>query len=274
MTLHYRALPDLTGADLRADLRAELPADLYSASLIDEGLPRPPYGSFYPRATPQGVLAAPQATPAPAAAPGRTGAYLLWGKRAIDVVLASAALVMALPVLMVLSLLLAAEGGNPFFTQTRVGRDGRVFRMFKLRTMVPGAEAKLAECLERDPAMLEEWLRTQKLRHDPRITPLGRLLRMTSLDELPQLLNVLLGDMSLVGPRPMLPEQLPLYRHPEAYVSLAPGITGLWQVTARCDESFELRAELDATYARRVHFLGDLRILFATVGAVLKATGR
>lgn len=250
MTLHYRSLPDLSGL---VDTSIE-----HSFTALHGG----PWS------------AAQHAARAKSGAFTSGGAYMLWGKRALDVILASAVMVLSLPILAILAAALFAEGGNPFFSQTRIGRDGRVFRMFKLRTMVPGAESKLAACLERDPAMFEEWARTQKLRHDPRITPVGRVLRMTSLDELPQIFNVLMGDMSLVGPRPMLPEQLPQYQHPAAYLSLSPGITGLWQVTARSDESFAVRAEIDAVYAQRVTLWRDLRILAATVGAVFMATGR
>ena len=124
-----------------------------------------------------------------------------------------------------------------------------------------------------DPALRAEWELTQKLKRDPRITPLGRLIRKTSLDELPQLINVIRGDMSLVGPRPMLPDQLPLYRAPAAYLGLRPGLTGLWQVTARNAESFDLRAQIDQAYARRVTFARDLKIMAATFGALWNATG-
>jgi exopolysaccharide production protein ExoY len=201
------------------------------------------------------------------------GMYPRAGKRALDLVLGLIALILIAPVLLLLALALWIESGNPFFFQPRLGKDGRVFRMWKLRTMVIGADRKLAECLEADPMLRREWDLTQKLKRDPRITPLGRLLRRTSLDELPQIINVLKGDMSLVGPRPMLPEQLPLYLFPEAYLALRPGITGLWQVTARNEEAFALRATLDQTYRQDLSLRGDLRIIGATFGAVVQATG-
>ena len=201
------------------------------------------------------------------------GVYARHGKRALDLVLGGVALVLAAPVLAILALALWIESGNPFYFQRRLGKDGREFRMWKLRTMVVGADRKLAACLAADPALQREWDLTQKLKRDPRITRLGRFIRMTSLDELPQIINVLKGDMSLVGPRPMLPEQLPLYLHPEAYLALRPGITGLWQVTARNDEAFALRAVLDRDYLDGLSLRQDLRIMGATFGAVVQATG-
>jgi exopolysaccharide production protein ExoY len=205
--------------------------------------------------------------------PPPVGLYAKVGKRVLDVVLASVALVLMLPVLLILMLVLWFESGNPFYSQPRLGKNGRVFRMWKLRTMIIGADRKLAQCLDADPDLRHEWETTQKLKRDPRVTPVGRLLRRTSLDELPQIINVLTGDMSLVGPRPMLPEQLPLYLHPEAYLALRPGITGLWQVTARNEEAFALRATLDRTYHDTLSLGRDLRIIGATFGAVVQATG-
>lgn len=201
------------------------------------------------------------------------GRYAGTFKRLGDLILASIALVLVMPLLILLTVALWVEGGKPIYFQRRLGRDGKVFRMWKLRSMVVDADRMLQDCLDTDPALRAEWNRTQKLKRDPRITPLGRLLRITSLDELPQLINVIKGDMSLVGPRPMLPEQLPLYLHPEAYLALRPGITGLWQVTARNEAAFALRAELDRDYYETLSCRGDLRILGATFGAVINSTG-
>jgi exopolysaccharide production protein ExoY len=217
-----------------------------------------------PGARPNVALQAPQRP---------NGPYARGGKRALDLTLGSVALVLMAPVLVLLALALWIESGNPFFFQKRLGKDGRVFHMWKLRTMVPGAERKLAECLAADPALRQEWNLTQKLKRDPRVTPVGRFLRRTSMDELPQIINVLKGDMSLVGPRPMLPEQLPIYLHPEAYLALRPGITGLWQVTARNEEAFALRAMLDQSYHQTLSLRRDLAIIGATFGAVVQATG-
>ncbi len=230
--------------------------------------PPDPHAPATPLATALPERAAP---PVPQIVP--EGFYIRHGKRAVDVVLGTLALVLSLPVLVLLVAMLWIEGGNPFYSQLRLGRDGRHFRMFKLRTMVTNAEEMLESCLAADPAMRCEWDTTQKLKRDPRVTPLGRLVRKLSLDELPQIFNVLRGDMSLVGPRPMLPEQLPLYLYPDAYLPLRPGLTGLWQVTARNEQSFELRAQLDQRYFVRLSPLTDLRIMLATVGAVMRGTG-
>ena len=249
MTLHYRALPDPTGVVL-----GPLPATATAPIVV----PVPVWSDL---------------RLAPVPLPALHGGYARLGKRLLDLALGGLAAFLAAPVLLVLALALWIESGNPFYTQERLGLNGRRFRMFKLRTMVHHADSKLAACLEADPELRREWDLTQKLKRDPRITPLGRLLRKTSLDELPQVLNVLKGDMSLVGPRPMLPEQLPLYQHPGAYLGLRPGITGLWQVTERNETSFALRAALDLRYAQRLTFGFDLRIIVATVGSVCHATG-
>ncbi|MEL7027007.1 MAG: sugar transferase, partial [Pseudomonadota bacterium] len=177
-----------------------------------------------------------------------------------------------LPVVLLLALAAAADGHAPFYTQKRVGRDGRVFRIVKLRTMVPNAEQRLAEYLASNPDAKAEWDARQKLEHDPRITRVGHILRVTSMDELPQLFNVLLGDMSLVGPRPFMEEQKSLYSG-LGYYRVRPGITGLWQVSERNGSEFAYRAVLDDEYERTLSFKADMSILRRTVGAVLFCTG-
>jgi lipopolysaccharide/colanic/teichoic acid biosynthesis glycosyltransferase len=172
----------------------------------------------------------------------------------------------------VAALAVALDGGAPFYRQDRIGRGGRLFRLVKIRTMVPGAEALLARHLAACPAARAEWDRTQKLARDPRVTRIGRLLRASSLDELPQLWNVLRGDMSLVGPRPMLPEQRALYPG-RAYYALRPGLTGPWQVSARNRSGFADRAGFDQAYHAGLSLAGDLRLIAATVRVVLRRTG-
>ncbi len=202
----------------------------------------------------------------------RTDAYRGGLKRALDLL---AVLMVSLPVLLVLLplvLLVALDGGKPFFVQERLGRGGRVFRMIKLRTMVPDADRVLAATLAADPAARAEWDHHQKLRRDPRVTRIGGLLRRTSLDELPQLLNVALGHMSLVGPRPMLPSQREIYPGTE-YFEMRPGITGFWQISERHESSFADRAAFDRRYHEEQSLLTDLRVLWATVGVVGAATG-
>jgi len=267
MTFQYRMLADHPGLNA---LRRHVSHSGFACTLMQ---PQPATGSPFIPAAPAPGFVAPRPARRPAARGQVTGFYALTAKRALDVVVSLAMIVAALPVMILLALALWLESGNPFYSQPRLGRNGRVFRMFKLRTMVRGADALLARCLAADPALNAEWQRSQKLKNDPRITGLGRLVRMTSMDELPQLFNVLRGDMSLVGPRPMLPDQLPLYLHPDAYLALRPGLSGLWQVTARNDKDFDTRAILDRRYARRLSFWLDLRILLATLRAVFRGTG-
>jgi len=174
--------------------------------------------------------------------------------------------------MVVLALLVASDGGSPFYWQERVGRGGRGFRFLKLRTMVPKADTRLERYLQSNPEARAEWDATQKLKNDPRITAVGKLLRKTSLDELPQLWNVLVGDMSLVGPRPMMVSQRDLYPG-SAYYKLRPGITGSWQVSERHESEFRARAIYDTSYERELSFRTDLSILCKTVGVVLRATG-
>ena len=204
---------------------------------------------------------------------GKNSAYAVAGKRLLDLSLVLLAMPVALPVILLSALVLWWESGLPFYSQDRLGRDGKRFRIFKLRTMVRDADARLQSYLESDPALRREWETTQKLKSDPRITPVGRILRMTSLDELPQLWNVLTGEMSLVGPRPMLPEQLPLYGDATAYFAVKPGITGIWQVSTRNESSFDSRAKADVDYLSRMGLHQDVSLLFRTVGVVARGTG-
>lgn len=205
------------------------------------------------------------------AVPAR-GPYRAGVKRALDVTAILLALPIVLPLILVLAAIVALDGGNPLYFQTRVGQGGRHYRMWKLRSMVVGAEAALEAHLAADPAAREEWDRDQKLKNDPRITRIGRILRKSSLDELPQLWNVLAGDMSLVGPRPMMPCQKPLYPG-EAYYRLRPGITGPWQVSHRNESTFADRARFDNDYEQDLSLATDLGLLLATVRVVVRATG-
>ncbi len=193
-------------------------------------------------------------------------------KRFLDVAFVLLALPIVLPIVALLAVLVARDGGSPFYGQQRIGRDGRVFTMWKLRTMVPNAQSLLDDYLAHNTLARLEWEQTQKLKDDPRITPFGKILRKTSLDELPQLWNVIVGEMSLVGPRPMMPEQQKLYPG-KAYFSLRPGLTGSWQVSERNASTFASRADFDTSYAEDLTFKTDVGILYATVGVVVRATG-
>ncbi len=200
--------------------------------------------------------------------------YPQWGKRICDIAGAVILLLTSMPLIMTLLLLVALDGAKPVFSHKRVGKGGRMFRCLKIRTMVADGEARLKDILSKDPEAAAEWARDFKLRNDPRITRLGRFIRATSLDELPQLWNVLRGDMSLVGPRPVTEAEIPLYgNQADAYRSVRPGMTGAWQVSGRNSLSFQERVELDRAYVEKLSFLGDLRILFRTIPAVLKVTG-
>ena len=201
------------------------------------------------------------------------GAYRHVGKRIADILFVLLSLPMTLPVIAICAIALWIEGGNPFYRQDRLGAKGRIFSIWKLRTMCRDADTLLESYLAADPELRQEWDLTQKLKNDPRITRVGAFLRKTSLDELPQLLNVLRGEMSIVGPRPMMPEQLPLYDDPAPYFDMRPGITGEWQVSDRNENSFAHRSTVDAHYHMRLSLPVDLKILFQTVGVVLRRTG-
>jgi exopolysaccharide production protein ExoY len=208
----------------------------------------------------------------PSASPQRLGLYRDFLKRSLDVLVVLVTAPFVLPLVLLLGLLISRDGGSAFYCQDRIGRGGKVFRLWKLRSMVMDADRKLEAYLADNPAARAEWDEHQKLKDDPRITALGRLIRKTSLDELPQLWNVLTGDMSLVGPRPMLPSQARLYPG-RAYYRLRPGLTGFWQISDRNHTSFAARAAYDTQYARRLSLLTDLLVLIATVWVVIRGTG-
>lgn len=200
------------------------------------------------------------------------GFYISGGKRILDLPLVLLTLPFWATLIAVLASVVALDGGAPIYSQRRVGKGGRVFTMWKLRSMVADADRRLEAHLALDPEARAEWDSTQKLRNDPRVTLFGRIMRKTSLDELPQLWNVLMGEMSLVGPRPMLLEQRSLYPG-LAYYKLRPGITGNWQITDRNKSTFAARAEYDRDYAANLRISGDIAILVKTVGVVLRGTG-
>ncbi len=204
--------------------------------------------------------------------PARRGLYRNGLKRVLDTVLILLAAPFVLPVILVLAAIVARDGHSPFYRSRRVGRNGRTFNMLKLRTMVPNADDLLEKHLREDENARDEWNSTQKLKNDPRITRVGHLLRKASLDELPQLWNVLVGDMSLVGPRPMLPEQRPMYPG-LAYYAVRPGITGFWQVSERNDSEFAKRADFDRQYDEQLSFTTDIALMARTVGVVVRGTG-
>jgi len=193
-------------------------------------------------------------------------------KRAFDLVVASLFLVLLLPVWVIIAIGIKATSPGPVvFRHTRVGRGGRRFEVLKFRTMHVGAE----ERLRGDPALYQSYVRNNfKLVPDPRLTRLGRHLRKASLDEIPQFLNVLRGQMSMVGPRPVVPEELAAYAdYAPAYLGVTPGMTGIWQVTGRAHLGYPERARLDFEYVRGWNVLRDLKILLRTIPVVLTHGG-
>jgi lipopolysaccharide/colanic/teichoic acid biosynthesis glycosyltransferase len=198
--------------------------------------------------------------------------YRSFGKRVLDVLFVVTGTPFVFPFMIIIAVLIKMDGGSVFYHQARLGKDGREFKFWKFRSMVPDADKKLDEYLASNPEAAQEWRVSQKLRSDPRITRVGRVIRKTSLDELPQIWNVLVGDMSLVGPRPMMPQQWKLYPGAD-YKKLRPGITGFWQVSDRNEVSFAARAKFDADYNVKLSLYTDLRTLVRTVGAVCRGSG-
>jgi Undecaprenyl-phosphate galactose phosphotransferase WbaP len=196
-------------------------------------------------------------------------------KRLFDATVSCVLLVGLIPVMIIVAAMVSTDGGPIVYGHERVGRGGKLFKCLKFRTMVPDADAALRELLATSSEAALEWARTRKLRHDPRTTPFGRLLRATSIDELPQLINVLLGDMSLVGPRPVVQQELhDHYKRDNSYYLLVrPGITGLWQISGRTEIGYEQRVHLDAWYVRNWSLWGDIIILVRTLPAVIAGRG-
>lgn len=199
-----------------------------------------------------------------------------FGKLIFDYALVITALPFILPVLLIIGIAIRATSPGPaLYTQKRVGRHGKAIRVYKFRSMYADADVRLKELLARDKAARAEWKKTIKLKNDPRVTRLGAFLRKTSLDELPQLLNVLKGEMSLVGPRPVPEAELrERYKDRSDYYKLVrPGMTGLWQISGRNDVSYEQRVNMDTWYVFNWSLYTDLVILYKTLGVVLKKRG-
>jgi lipopolysaccharide/colanic/teichoic acid biosynthesis glycosyltransferase len=195
--------------------------------------------------------------------------------RVLDILISLAALIFLAPLMIVVAVAIKIQDGGPiFFGHARIGYRGESFRCWKFRSMVVDAEQRLAALLARDAEARREWAADHKLRRDPRITLLGRFLRVSSIDELPQLFNVLKGEMSLVGPRPIVTAEVARYgRWFSRYCAVRPGITGLWQVSGRNDVSYRQRVAMDVLFARRWSFGSYVAILVATVPAVLARRG-
>jgi lipopolysaccharide/colanic/teichoic acid biosynthesis glycosyltransferase len=196
-------------------------------------------------------------------------------KRAFDVLFGGLLLVAAIPVALIVAVAIKIESPGPvLFVHDRIGRNGRRFRLWKFRSMTLDADRVLAEHLAKDPAARLEWERMHKLKADPRVTKVGRLLRRSSLDELPQIVSVLLGHMSMVGPRPIVETEIGKYGDDFAlYAAVRPGLTGSWQVSGRTDTSYRQRIALDSAYVVNWSLLTDFQILLRTVRVVLLGHG-
>ncbi|WP_256367985.1 sugar transferase [Ruegeria sp. HKCCC2112] len=200
------------------------------------------------------------------------GIYRSGGKRLFDIAFALFAAPFVVPVILLLAAFLAFQGVTPFYRQERVGKNGKTFKMLKLRTMVHDAETVLQKHLAQSPEARAEWNRDQKLRNDPRIIKFGKFLRKSSMDELPQFWNVLIGEMSIVGPRPMMVNQKELYPG-KFYTAMRPGLSGPWQVSKRNQSTFAERAFHDTEYWKTMSFGTDVSIVFRTIFVVLRGTG-
>lgn len=195
-------------------------------------------------------------------------------KRVLDITLAGGALIALSPVMLVVALLVKRDGGPAFYGHMRLGKDGKAFPCMKFRSMVMGGDAVLKKHLAENPAAQKEWQATRKLQDDPRVTAVGRFTRRTSLDELPQLINVIRGQMSIVGPRPIVTAEVANYEGDIAhYYRVRPGITGLWQVSGRNDVSYQQRVHMDSWYVRNWSLWHDIAIICKTFPAILQKKG-
>jgi Undecaprenyl-phosphate galactose phosphotransferase WbaP len=197
-----------------------------------------------------------------------------FAKRLFDIVFSLSVLVLFSPIYLILALLIALTSPGPiFYVQERVGKNYKHFGCIKFRTMIANADEVLLQMMEKDPNLRQEFADNFKLKQDPRITWIGRFLRITSLDEFPQFWNVLKGDMSVVGPRPLVPEELFMYgRHMNKILTIKPGITGLWQVSGRNDIPYERRIKIDVYYVNSQNFWMDLSIILKTIFVVILPT--
>ena len=197
-------------------------------------------------------------------------------KRTIDIICGMIGLIVLIPITIIIKVVSILNGdfGSVFFTQNRIGLNGKEFKFYKYRTMVPNADEKLFKLLEENEAAAAEYKIHKKLKNDPRITKIGKILRKTSIDELPQLINVLIGDMSLIGNRPYLPrEKEDMGEYFDEIVKSKPGLTGYWQVSGRADTTFANRLNLESYYSNHMSLWMDIKIFFKTFGAVIFGHG-
>lgn len=193
-------------------------------------------------------------------------------KRVLDILISSIALIILSPIFFVIAILIKIDSKGPvFFKHTRIGKNGQLMKMYKFRTMYNNAEDMIKEFT---PEQMKEWKENYKLTNDPRITKMGKFLRKTSLDELPQLINILKGDLSLIGPRPVIEEELEKYEdNKEKFLSIKPGLTGYWAANGRSNTSYEERMEMELFYIDNLSFQLDFKVFFKTIEAVVKRKG-
>ena len=195
-------------------------------------------------------------------------------KRVFDIVFSIFCLIAFAPVFLILYILVTRDGGPAFYGHERIGRNGEKFKCLKFRSMAINSQELLQKLLDKDPDIRLEWETTFKLKNDPRVTKIGNFLRKTSLDELPQLINILKGEMSTVGPRPVTADELPMYdQFLSYYLASRPGLTGLWQVSGRNDVDYDTRVQMDTAYVKNWSFFQDIIIILKTIIVVLKKDG-
>ncbi|ANF82875.1 hypothetical protein A3K93_12210 [Acinetobacter sp. NCu2D-2] len=195
-------------------------------------------------------------------------------KRAFDIIFALFFLIILSPFILILALLIKKDGGPAFYGHERIGQNGIRFKCLKFRSMAVNSQELLQQILNNNPEARQEWETTFKLKNDPRITTIGHFIRKTSLDEIPQLINILKGEMSTVGPRPVTEKELPMYNEDvKYYLMTKPGMTGLWQVSGRSDVDYNTRVKMDTDYVLHWSFIKDIIIILKTVKVVLKKDG-
>lgn len=202
--------------------------------------------------------------------------YKVVAKRVLDVFVSIIGIIFLIPMMLVLWIanFISKDNGPIFYTQDRIGRDGKYFKLYKFRSMVVGADEKLSKYLAENEEARKEYRKYKKLKDDPRITPIGKLIRKTSIDEFPQFINVLKGDMSVIGPRPYLPREKDDMKDAYYYViTRKPGLTGLWQVSGRSDVDFENRLKLDIEYIEKESFTYDFKLFLKTIVNTFKRNG-
>ena len=197
-------------------------------------------------------------------------------KRIFDIVCGLIGVICLVPLIVIVKIISICNGDRKsiFYTQKRIGKNGKEFKLYKFRSMVPNADEILEQTLKMDKVRAEEWKKYQKFEHDPRITKIGNILRKTSLDEVPQFINILKGDMSMIGPRPLVPGELDQHNgNHEIYESVRPGITGWWACNGRSATTYEERLELEYYYVKNKSLWLDIKCVFKTISAVLTKKG-